>query len=788
MKTKTFPRFSPVKSACAASLAAMLLVAGQNGAKAQTTGFNQTGAGPYDYDTASNWVNSTINGVWDASLTLTATQAVTFDSDLTLLTGLSFGYTGNFDLNLRGDGTNRTITLGGDVAVNTVSNRAVTFGSATSGQYLDVNLGGNRTFTVSAAKTLGFYNNVTGGNISLTGPGTLRFYRTGNAASSSILVGGGGNLYFDSTTSGMTGATRASSVTLSKGILTVGGNSTANSVDAITNALTIDGATGFSSFVYVNPNAARNARLTAGSLVRANHGIAVFSGTNLGANTIASATANSGNISFASAPTGLIGGGGAAGTTTISILPWAIGGTTSSDTGSTFVTYTADNGIRTLNTATEFASSLTDGATTADNVRLTASAALTQTTTINSLIIAPTAATTISGGTLKITSGAVLLNPGNTNVNTVISSNLDFGSAEGIIGASYNRSVQLSGNISGTGGLTLYSVSQNSPNTSTVSFQVSGTGNTYTGDTNILGVVLLGSNNFLPYGTRTGNVNVSGFLRLPTFGGTTTINGLNGTGTVSYQNSAASGFSFGDNNANGTFTGIIQNTSGTLNVSKIGTGTQILSGANTYSGTTTVSAGTLIINGSISSANAVTVAAGAHLGGSGSINGAVNVSGTLAPGNSPGNLTVNNNVTILDGGTVSMEIAGATVGTQYDRVTMTGASSVFSLNGTNNLALTLSYVPAADALFFLLDNQGGSAISGIFEQLNGVTTDLSQGALFLVGGQQFRISYTGDVTTSSFTGGNDLVLQAVVPEPATWLLLTASLASVIVFRRTRKTC
>jgi len=787
MKTMMSPRFSLSKSAFAAGLSAVLLAAAPTGAHAQTTGFNQTGAGPFDYDTASNWVNSTINGVWDSTLALTAAQAVTFDSNLVLSSGLSFGYAGNFDLTLRGDGTNRTITLGGDISVSPVSNRSVIFGSATSGQYLDVNLGGNRTFTVSGAKTLGFYNNITGGNISLSGGGTLRFYRAGNAASSAISVAGGSNLYFDSTTAGVTGATRASSVTLGKGVLTVGGNSTANSIDAISNALTIDGASGFSSLVYVNPNASKNAQLTAGSLVRTNHGIAVFSGTNLGANTIASATANSGNISFATAPTGLVGGGGAAGTTTISILPWAIGGTSASDTGSTFVTYTADNGIRTLNTATEFASSVTDGATTSDNVRLTASAALTQTTTINSLIIAPTAATTISGGTLKITSGAILLNPGNTNVTTAISSNLDFGSAEGVIGASYNRAVQLNGNISGTGGLTLYNISQNSPNTSTVSFQLNSTGNTYTGDTNILGVVLLGSNNFLPYGTRTGNVNVSGFLRLPTFGGTTTINGLNGTGTVSYQNSAASGFALGDNNANGTFSGVIQNTSGTLNFSKIGTGTQILSGANTYNGTTTVSAGTLIINGSIGSTNAVTVAAGAHLGGSGTINGAVNVSGTLAPGNSPGNLTVNNNVTILDGGAVSMEIAGATVGTQYDRVTMTGASSVFSLNGTNNLALTLSYTPAVNALFFLLDNQGSSAITGIFEQLNGVTTDLSQGALFMVGGQQFRISYTGDVTTSSFTGGNDLVVQAV-PEPSTWVLLTASLASVIVFRRNRKSC
>ena len=271
--------------------------------------------------------------------------------------------------------------------------------------------------------------------------------------------------------------------------------------------------------------------------------------------------------------------------------------------------------------------------------------------------------------------------------------------------------------------------------------------------------------------------------------GTGALN-LTNTGSIAYgtTNQTRTLTLTGANTDNNTLAAALSNNgSGVVSLTKTGAGKWILSGVNSYTGATTVSAGTLIINGSTSANSAVSVASGAILGGSGTISGAVNVSGTLAPGNSPGNLTVNNNVTILDGGAVSMEIAGATVGTQYDRVTMTGASSVFSLNGTNNLALTLSYTPAVNALFFLLDNQGSSAITGIFEQLNGVTTDLSQGALFMVGGQQFRISYTGDVTTSSFTGGNDLVVQAV-PEPSTWVLLTASLASVIVFRRNRKSC
>lgn len=227
----------------------------------------------------------------------------------------------------------------------------------------------------------------------------------------------------------------------------------------------------------------------------------------------------------------------------------------------------------------------------------------------------------------------------------------------------------------------------------------------------------------------------------------------------------------------------------TRSLTKLGANTLTLTGSNSYTGATTINSGRLLINGS-SASSAVAVNSGGTLGGNGTIGGAVTVNsgGFLAPGNSPGNLTVSNSVTILDGGTVSMEVNGPVVGTEYDRVTMTGAGSVFSLTGTNDLALTRGYTPAVNALFFLLDNQGSSAISGIFEKLNGVTTDLSQGALFTVSGQQFQISYTADVSSGEFLGGNDLALLAV-PEPSTWALLACSLMSlmsVMILRRRRR--
>ncbi|TSA29597.1 MAG: hypothetical protein D4R65_14855 [Verrucomicrobiaceae bacterium] len=243
---------------------------------------------------------------------------------------------------------------------------------------------------------------------------------------------------------------------------------------------------------------------------------------------------------------------------------------------------------------------------------------------------------------------------------------------------------------------------------------------------------------------------------------------------------------------------------GTGNVTQSGTGTLVLSGTNSYTGTTTITSGTLVISGGGSIGNGavalnggtlivngavgnggVTVGSGATMGGSGSITGAVIVSGTLAPGNSPGNITVANSVTLADGGALSMEINGATVGTGYDRLTMTGGGTLFSLNGTNDLILSLGYTPANNALFFLVDNQGGSAISGVFEKLNGTVTTLAQNSTFTVGLQSFKISYTGDVAGNSFLGGDDLVLQAV-PEPAAWIMAALGLTVTVVFRRRRR--
>jgi autotransporter-associated beta strand protein len=67
----------------------------------------------------------------------------------------------------------------------------------------------------------------------------------------------------------------------------------------------------------------------------------------------------------------------------------------------------------------------------------------------------------------------------------------------------------------------------------------------------------------------------------------------------------------GNNNQTSAFNGVIQNSAGSLSLTKIGSGTLTLGAANTYTGNTTISDGTLALgsNGSISNTPLISIAA-----------------------------------------------------------------------------------------------------------------------------------------------------------------------------------
>jgi len=227
--------------------------------------------------------------------------------------------------------------------------------------------------------------------------------------------------------------------------------------------------------------------------------------------------------------------------------------------------------------------------------------------------------------------------------------------------------------------------------------------------------------------------------------------------------------------ADAKLSGVISGT-GSSGLAKTGAGTLVLSGTNSYQGTTLVSAGTLIIDGDQSTATGnVNVEASAILGGSGTIGGALNISGTLAPGSSAAQLTVNNNVAFANSSAFAVEINGATVGTQYDQLRIGASGGPFNTTLGSNVTLTLSlgFAPTTGQIFTLVDNQTAGTWAGGFANL---TPGGNISAMFSGTTYQFQANNFG-------AGGiNDLVLT-VVPEPATSLLLAVAGTLLIVTRR-----
>jgi autotransporter-associated beta strand protein len=159
----------------------------------------------------------------------------------------------------------------------------------------------------------------------------------------------------------------------------------------------------------------------------------------------------------------LIGGGGAEGNSTISIIPWMVANNTSANTGlpTGFVAHVEGKGLRALSTG-ETSSSITAGATHNVNV---SNVALASDATVNSLRTTNTAASNIGAGrVLTVASGGVFFGGNNGTIGGVGSATagtLNFGSAEGIIysiqstgGSPVLHNNIIGAAIAGTGGIT----------------------------------------------------------------------------------------------------------------------------------------------------------------------------------------------------------------------------------------------------------------------------------------------------------------------------------------------
>ena len=437
----------------------------------------------------------------------------------------------------------------------------------------------------------------------------------GGLTGSAITLNPGTSLAFDTAATG--GTTRAASLNMRGGTFTVTGTSAVNTIDVITNALNINGdvAGGGVPVINLAGQTNSNAKLNVGSLTRSNNGVAIITGRALG-NTPANGVTNLIVTSGAgqTALTGELKGTGDGTAQNHRIIPWLTGAVTSGGGSASFMTYDVTNGLRPLNTATEYATTISSGTVSDKNVRIGGAggtlATIGAATTINSLwtVSSGTAQSIAGTGVLTITSGAVYLE---SNATTTIAAPMNFDAAQGIIQYSKGKISAISGTISGSGGLVLYQTGAPVQGSGGSGVTITGT-HSYNGDTTLIGRLDLGVSTFLPNATagRSGDLYNYGLLNVNT---SVTINGLNGSGVVT-RNGGSGTLTVGDGNANGSFSGVIDQSGSATAISliKIGNGTQTLSGQNAYTGTTTVSGGKLSVAGSLGTGN-VSVGTGAIL-------------------------------------------------------------------------------------------------------------------------------------------------------------------------------
>jgi autotransporter-associated beta strand protein len=280
-----------------------------------------------------------------------------------------------------------------------------------------------------------------------------------------------------------------------------------------------------------------------------------------------------------------------------------------------------------------------------------------------------------AGGNNALGGGTVTMNGGTLNLNSATLANnftISAGASATVENSSNNGT--LNGNFSGGGTITF----QNSSGTGLSEF-FGGTWSGFTGTLNYNGQA--SNANFNIFGAANmdlSNATVNFSNRRPgssfrTGAGTTKFGSLSGDGYLEANNSVE----IGALNTSTTFSGILQNAG---SITKVGSGTLILSGANNYTGGTTVSGGTLQMNSANATSASVTV----------------NTGGTLAlnAGDALGFTADKNVPTINSGGTITNIMSAGRV-TLWNGLTMTGGTLTGTGAGDANGAYSLSQTVVA---------------------------------------------------------------------------------------------
>jgi autotransporter-associated beta strand protein/T5SS/PEP-CTERM-associated repeat protein len=217
------------------------------------------------------------------------------------------------------------------------------------------------------------------------------------------------------------------------------------------------------------------------------------------------------------------------------------------------------------------------------------------------------------------------------------------------------------------------------------------------------------------------------------------VDALNGGGTIKsgYGDQV---FTFGVDNGGGTFSGVLTDSHAPGNYTKVGLGTQILTGANTYTGTTTISAGTLEVSGTAGALTATT---------------AVNINGgTLLLSGSEAN-RINDDATISLGAGSTLQLSGAVTET-LGALTLAGEAGVWvidfgatsglltfdSLTGSSSQGLEIWNWTDGTDQFIITNGFGGSLTTSNISFYSGQGS--APGSSFL-GTAQFSSGSTGEL-------------------------------------------
>lgn len=219
-------------------------------------------------------------------------------------------------------------------------------------------------------------------------------------------------------------------------------------------------------------------------------------------------------------------------------------------------------------------------------------------------------------------------------------------------------------------------------------------------------------------------------------------------------------------------------------------GTVTFSGDNTYTGATNVQAGTLLVNGTHTGGADYTVLSGATLGGTGSTNSAISVSGTISPGASIESLGTGD-LTFTATGIFDYEINTNTPDADLLYGNIAGTALNIDLGGSSmlNLIELGSDTQLTGGTKFTLIAYDGTWNNGTFD---GFADD----SWFDFAGNTWKINYNDTTAGTNFFGdatsfGSAFVTITVVPEPEAITLAALGLLGIALLgwrRRRRRNC